>query len=89
MEGCLTFFIKLTIIFVGGGLVSLLAYWVFNETSSLMQLILSSCFEKIQKGMIAVIKSEKASSHSGIYEIFLHSNKTVKVFSSHKGMKVV
>ena len=83
------FLIKLTTIFLCGGVVSLLAMWVATETCSAVRGLLNSGTAKVQKDKLALAKNQKVSAQTGLYEIFVPGNKTVKVFSTHKGIRIV
>ena len=90
MESLFTLLIKLTVIFTGCGFGTLLAYWVLRETSLIPKLIFDS-EEKFDKGRILLTKKEQVSSESGLYEIFIpdkQEKQNLKIFSSHKGMKM-
>ena len=89
MEVFFAFLIKLTIIFIGGGLASLLALWVSYESSAIARLILKLEFGSTKRNKLKVLKHEKVSAQSGVYEVLVPGEQTVKLFSSHNGMKVV
>ena len=82
----MAFLIKLTVIFFGSGLMTLFAFWVGKEVSTIPKLILSS--NKNKKEKLSIVKERKISSTSGVYEILL-TGEPIKIFSSHKGMRVV
>lgn len=91
MESLLTLSVKLVVIFTGCGFGTLLAYWTAREASMIPRLIFESEY-KFDKGRILLSKKEKVSSESGLYEIFIpekHGKQNLKVFSSHKGMKML
>ena len=91
MESFFTLLIKLTVIFTGCGFGTLIAYWVVRETSLIPKLIFES-EQKLDKGRILLTKKEKVSSESGLYELFIpekQSKQNLKIFSSHKGMKIL
>ncbi len=91
MESLFTLLVKLIVIFTGCGFGSLLAYWVVRETSLIPKLIFES-EKRFDKGRILITKKEKVSSESGLYEIFIPGKKNkqnLKIFSSHKGMKIL
>ena len=81
--------VKLTIIFLGSGLALLLALWVSYETSAIARLILQLEFGNAQRNKLKVIRHEKVSAQSGVYEVLVSGDETVKLFSSHKEMKLV
>lgn len=89
MELFFAYLIKLIVIFLGGGISSLLAIWVAHEVSTIPVLIIDYENREKPKDKLLLSKSEKISSQSGLYEIFLPSGNIVKLFSSHKGMKIV
>lgn len=89
MEFYFAFLTKLLVMFIGGGLVSLLAVWMAKQASTIPSLIVDFYTSRAQKKNILITKCEKISSHSGIYEVFISGCPLVKLFSSHKGMKVV
>ena len=91
MENLFTLLIKLIVIFTGCGFGTLLAYWVGREISLIPKLIFNS-EQKFDKGKVLLTKKETVSSESGFYEIFIpekQNNQHIKVFSSHKGMRVL
>ena len=81
----MTFLIKLITIFLGSGFMSLFAFWLAKEISSLPGLILDC--EKNKE--LKIKKKTKVSSLSGFYEIFLPEGEKIKLLSTHKGMKVI
>ena len=81
----MAFFVKLTVIFFGSGFVTLLALWIAKEACEIPKLILG--LYKNRK--LKVNKENKISSTTGIYEVFFQDLKTTKIFSSHKGMKIL
>lgn len=91
MENLFTLLVKLTVIFTGCGFGTLLAYWIAREASLIPKLIFDS-EQKFDKGRILFTKKEKVSSESGFYEIFIpekQGKQNLKIFSSHKRMKVL
>ena len=91
METLFTLLVKLVVIFTGCGLGTLLAYWVAREASTIPRLIFES-EHKFDKGRILITQKETVSLESGFYEIFIpekQSNQNIKIFSSHKGMKIL
>ena len=87
MEVFFAFLIKLSIIFIGGGIVSLIAFWVAEEMSLLPELILNYEKRSINDG-VQVLKKKNIISKSGLYELNLPGGQVLKLFSSFKGMKV-
>ncbi len=87
MEIVLISVVKLVTIFFGGGLAALFACWIANEVNSLAKNILSN--ELNEQKTLNLDKTERISAQSGLYEIFLPEGKTIKLFSSHKGMELV
>ena len=83
------FLIKLTIIFFGGGLISLLAYWVLKEARTIPKLILDSEIGSMEEGKLYLAKREKISAKSGVYEVLFSGERKIKLFSSHKGIKLM
>ncbi|OGI19805.1 MAG: hypothetical protein A3B68_08325 [Candidatus Melainabacteria bacterium RIFCSPHIGHO2_02_FULL_34_12] len=79
--------VKLTVIFAGGGIASLFAYWIFEQISTIPELIYEH--EKKSKKGIRVLERKKIIKDSGLYEIFLPQGEKMKLFSSQKGMKLV
>ena len=91
MESLFTLLIKLSVIFMGCGFGTLIAYWVVRETSLIPRLIFES-EQKFDKGRILLTKKEKVSSESGLYQLFIpekQGKQNLKIFSSHKGMKIL
>ncbi len=91
MEILLALLLKLFVIFTGGGIVTLLAYWIAREISQIPKLIFESG-QKFDKGRVLLTRKEKVSSESGMYEIFIpekQSKQNIKIFSSHKGMRIL
>ena len=90
MEDLLTHLIKLTTIFIGSGCTTLFAYWVFKETSTIPKLIFDAEIKKKNHAReMSILNHEKVSSRSGMYEIMLSNEQRLKLFSSHKGMKII
>lgn len=81
----MAFLVKLLVIYIGSGLVSLLAFWIAKEVSLIPQLILQ--LEKEKK--LKIKNQNKISSETALYKVIFNSNKSVKLFSSHKGMKTL
>ncbi|MBI2995809.1 MAG: hypothetical protein HYY52_03790 [Candidatus Melainabacteria bacterium] len=81
MKDVFSFLIKLTTIFLGSGLASLVAFYIAKEAKALPILVLNCLKER------NLIKSTKLSSQSGLYEISLQEK--IKLFSSHKEMKII
>lgn len=91
MESFFALMIKLIVIFTGCGFGSLFAYWVLREVTLIPKLIFDS-EQRFDEGRVLIIKKEKVSSESGLYEIFIPEKKNkqnLKLFSSHKGMKIL
>jgi hypothetical protein len=85
MEFILSFLLKLIIIFLGGGLVSLFAFWVAKESnfaSRLLYGILSGTPD------IKILKKKKIILKSAIYELLMPAGEKLKLFSSRKGIKI-
>ena len=86
------FFIKLITIFIGSGLATYFAYLVSKEASKVPKLILNSKQYKDFKDFkesLKVKKQAKISSKSGFYEVLFPQDQSIKLFSSHKGMKIL
>lgn len=83
------FLIKLITIFIGSGLATYFAYLVAKEASKLPKLILNSKEYKDFKESLKLKKQAKISSKSGFYEVLFPDNQSIKLFSSHKGMKIL
>ena len=91
MESLSAILIKLAVIFTGGGFAALLACWIAREASLIPKLIFES-EQKFDKGKILLVKEEQVSLESGLYEMFIPEKKdkqNMKIFSSHKGMKIL
>lgn len=88
MESFLALLIKLTVIFLGGGLVSLFVVWIGEEISKVANLIIHSEIAKEQEKKLRLSNCEKVSSLSGLYEISIQGDKALKLFSSHIGMRI-
>ena len=89
MEILFAHLVKLIVIFLGSGLGTLLAFWVGKEASTIPKLIYSYEQKQNSNKEISLAQYEKVSSKSGLYEVLVPSGKTIKLFSSHRGMKVV
>lgn len=89
MESFFTFLIKLITIFFGCGFMSLIAMWVIGETSLLVRILLKNKVDNDKRDISVIKRIEKISAMSGMYEIALSEGKTINLFSSHKGMKLV
>ena len=87
METLFAVFVKLLVIFIGCGIGTLLAYWIGNETSTIPGLILNSY--KTGNEKLKLEKYNKVVLGSGIYEVSVPGRKTLKLFSSDKGIKIV
>ena len=81
----MAFLIKVLVIFIGSGLVTLFAFWLAKEISTIPQLILNF----IGREKLKLAKEIKMSSKSGVYEILSPVGQKFKLFSSHKGMKLI
>ena len=91
MESLSTLLVKLVVIFTGCGFGALLAYWAAREASTIPGLIFES-EHRFDVGRILLSKKEKVSVESGLYEIFIpgkRNNQNLKIFSSHKGIKII
>ena len=89
MEISFAFLIKLAVIFLGCGIAALVSYWVGLEASEIPRLIINFEQEKKKDQILTFDKHEKISSESGFYEISILDIDKIKIFSSHKEMKVV
>lgn len=87
MEILFTFLIKMTIIFFGGGVASLMALWAFRESNQLIKSILIQKNKRLESGKLNIIGEEKISLASGVFQVFLPNNQIIKLFSSHQGIK--
>jgi hypothetical protein len=85
MEIFFALLIKLTVIFLGSGIVTLLGYWITCETSTIPKLIL--CLSK--KKDLKIVKNTKISTKSSFYEVQVSDNDSIKLFSTSKGIKVL
>lgn len=81
--------IKLTTIFIGSGLIALFAFWVGKQTSTIPKLIFDLEQKKTKNQKINLKKNQKISTQSGLYEVLFPSGESLKLFSSHKGMKLM
>ena len=88
MEVFFAFLIKLSIIFIGGGILSLLAFKIAEETSSIPELIMNTEKKVVDSERIKITGGKKITSKSGLYELIFPNSQTLKIFSSFKGMKV-
>ena len=89
MEDFFTTVIKLTIIFVGSGISCLIAFWVTNEAKSLAKLIMCPNTSPNKDIEMVIVKSQNINSNIGFYEAKLNDGKTIKIFSSDSGMKII
>lgn len=89
MEDFFTTVIKLTTIFVGSGITCLVAYWVNNEAKSLAKLIMCPNTTANKDIEMVIVKSQNINSNIGFYEAKLNDGKTIKIFSSDSGMKII
>lgn len=90
MESFFALFVKLSVIFCGGGLAALFATWVAREASTIPKLVIERSKDNLKNKNVELIKCSKVSSHSGFYEISLLNSKEkekIQIFSFHKGMK--
>lgn len=87
MEVFFAFLIKLSVIFIGGGIVSLIAFKVAEEMTSLPELILNHEKRSISDG-VKISKKKNIISKSGLYELILPGGKALRVFSSFNGMQI-
>lgn len=80
--------IKMIVIFLGGGLLSLLALWIGQETSLITKTFIET---KIFRGKNKVLlqQSEKVSAQSGLYKLLLPGGVILDIFSTHKGMRIL
>jgi hypothetical protein len=82
--------IKLTVIFLGSGIITLLACWIVNETKSIAKLIMLSRKKTINDSELVIIKTKQVvADNIGFYEAVLPSGKSIKIFSSDSGMRVI
>lgn len=86
MEFIFGFFFKTTIIFLGGGLVSLFAFWIARESSAIGKLLYVTL--NSDSDSLKISKKKKTILKSALYEILISSGKTLKLFSSQKGIKI-
>lgn len=83
------FLIKLLTIFIGSGFATYFAFIVAKEVYLLIRQILNSPGFKNIKDKLNLRKTHKISSQSGFYEVLFPHNQSMKLFSSHKGMKLL
>ena len=83
------FLIKLITIFIGSGLITYFAYLVFKETSRVTKQFLNPGQNNTLNENLTLLKSTEISSRSAFYEVLFPNNQLVKLFSSHKGMKII
>lgn len=90
MEGILSLLTKLTVIFLGSGIVSLIAYFVAREAYSLPRhfLVYLQANKKNCKEIMQLNKAKKFKSESAFYELTYNSKQKIKLFSSPNGIKV-
>ena len=89
MEDFFATLIKLTTIFIGSGISCLVGIWVVNEAKSVAKLIMCSNFKQNKDIELVIVKSQNLNSNIGFYEAKLSDGKTIKIFSSDSGMKVI
>lgn len=88
MEGILALFVKLLIIFFGSGLISLIAFIVAKEASTIPRLILMKANATSEKENLKLDKIKNFKEMSAFYELTYNSSKKIKLFSSPTGIKV-
>lgn len=89
MEDFLVTIVKLTTIFIGSGISCLVAVWVVNEAKVLGKLIMCSNISYSKDIELVIVKSQNINSNIGFYEAKLSDGKTIKIFSSDSGMKII
>lgn len=89
MEDFFVTLVKLTTIFIGSGITCLIAYWVVNEAKVLAKLIMCPNAPQNKDIELIIVKSQNLNSNIGFYEAKLSDGKTIKIFSSDSGMKIV
>ena len=85
MEFIFAFLLKLMIIFLGGGLVSLFAFWVAKESNIAARLLYGTL-----TGIpdIKIVKKKKVILKSALYELLMPAGEKLKLFSSQKGIRI-
>lgn len=81
MESFITFLIKLLVVFIGSTIATLVAFFIGKEMSKIPSLLILN--KSVKKDNL------KSESSSGYYEILYNDTKSIKVFSSPRGIKVV
>ena len=89
MEFIYAFLTKLTTIFIGSGLVTYFAFLIAKEIINLPRLIIEQETNKNLKEKVSLNKTSKISLQSGFYEVLYPNSSPIKLFSSHKGMKLL
>lgn len=89
MEDFLVAVIKLTTIFIGSGISCLVAFWVVNEAKTVAKLIMCPNVPQGKDIELVIVKSQNLNSNIGFYEAKLSDGKTIKIFSSDSGMKII
>ena len=83
MESFIAFLIKLSIVFAGSTTATLIAFFIGKEMSKIPSLLMINKVPLLKK------HGSKSASSSGFYEILYNDKKSVKVFSSPRGIKLV
>lgn len=83
MESFLAFLIKLSIVFIGSTIATFIAFFMGKEMSKIPSLLIANKAPSYKKDY------PKSTSSSGFYEIHYNDKKSIKVFSSPRGIKLV
>lgn len=89
METLISFVLKHLVIFIGSGIVTLFAYWLLKEVSTVSKVLFQFISKKLVEGELKVTKRRKVSSLAGLYEVALTEGKKIKLFSTHKTIRVI
>ena len=89
MELIYAFFTKLTTIFIGSGFITYCAFLIAKEISLIPSIIFEEEKNKKLKEKLSCQRAQKISLQSGFYEVLYPNSEPLKLFSSHKGMKIL
>ncbi len=81
--------LKLIVIFIGSGIASLVAYWIVQQTIIITKLIMLENKKTINEKHLVVIKTKQVTEDVGFYEAVLPSGRSIKIFSSNSGMRII
>lgn len=89
METVISFLVKHFVIFIGSGIITLFAFWILREVSKVSRLFYSFISKNLKEDKLRLTKRQKISTLSGLYELTLTNNKKIKLFSSHKAIRII